>query len=158
MDTRLVSGFIIGFALATLLIFGYIQVQLGPSQAAFEKIKPYADSAYDMASSEKYAELEADVDKVGAAALEFSKLPVVGGMVDAEKITKYSATVRTMMENAKMMSIGFKNTVDSLLFLINMANAAVIGSVVALLVGIYLLVYPGMGKKAPAKAGKGRKR
>jgi len=155
---KVVSGFIIGFALATLLIFGYIQVQLGPSQKAFETIKPYADSAYGIASSEKYAELEADVDKVSTAALEFSKLPVVGSMVDAAKITEYTATVHIMMESAKMMALGFKNTVESLLFLINIANAAVIGSIVALLAGIYLLVYPCMGKKAPAKGVKGKKR
>jgi hypothetical protein len=97
-------GLLIGFFLASALLFGLIQIYMGPSYNKLVSMQGYAQTTYDITHSTAYASVQTFVAEVDKSAVELSTLPFVGGLVDKTSIPQYTKAVSDILQGRKDLS------------------------------------------------------
>ncbi|VVC03575.1 Uncharacterised protein [Candidatus Burarchaeum australiense] len=143
--TKFVSGFLIGFFLASLLLFGYINLQLGPSQNEIYLLKQYSESAYATTHSASYANIQAMVSSLNELSTSIAQLPVVGGAIDVSRVPEYTSKITELLNSVKVMSESSRTFIETVVFLLNISLAMVVISVIMIAVGGYLYYMPEKG-------------
>jgi hypothetical protein len=146
---RFASGFLVGFFLATLLAFGFVQVQLGPYYGDLKSVQPYVQSAYEITHSGMYAGAVDFVSTLNETASALSAIPFIGSSINATEFSEYPRAVGELMLSAKSMSEKLAPTLGLWISIIEVAPFMVAFSLFMMLVGIALLLMPPGGGKSP---------
>ncbi|GEM_PF-1045782 len=149
------AGLMVGFFLAFSMVFGFVQVNLGPYYKDIVAIKPAVDEAYQVTHSEKFADVRGLVVDVKAASEKLATLPIIGDGISSLGIQDYAQQAIGLMDNAKDISEGMVPLVNNAILAIEVSAWALWVSLILVLAGIYS-AYGGkkMLKKAPARAAK----
>jgi len=150
------NGLIIGFFLATFLVFGMAQIYFSPFQQDMEKIRPYVQSANDITNSDNYNKASAFVEKIATTADQLAAIPILGTTSEASEIIQYSHTATQLMKNIKEITGTTLNMLDTVRGMIQMSFYAVPVSLVVLVYGVWQYKYAKPAKAAAKKKGRRR--
>jgi len=103
-DKKTEYGILIGFFLASALLFGSIQVAMGPLYSQLVSMKGYAQTTYDITHSPAYAKVQAFVANVDQSAEELATMPFIGGAVEKSEVPAYARAVSDILQGRKNLS------------------------------------------------------
>ena len=103
-DKKVCYGVLIGFFLASALLFGFIQVAMGPMYNQLVSMKGYAQTTYDITHSPAYANVQAFVANVDQSAEELAAMPFIGGAVEKSEVPSYARAVSDILQGRKNLS------------------------------------------------------
>jgi len=154
-DKKFCYGLLIGFFLASALLFGAIQAVMGPSYNQLVSMKGYAQTTYDITHSSTYAGLQGFVANVDESAAQLAAMPFIGGIVDRAQIPAYTKAVSEILQGRKDLS-------ENELWAINTEIQLIQWSLPLFLVSLAIVVFGAwkmqeMEKPAEAKAKKGKR-
>ena len=154
-DKKFCYGMLIGFFLASALLFGAIQVAMGPSYNQLVSMQGYAKATYDITHSAAYAKVQAFVANVDESATQLAAMPFIGGLVDRTEIPAYTKAVADILQGRKALS-------ENELWAINTEIQLIQWSLPLFLVSLAIVVFGAwkmqeMEKPAEAKAKKGKR-
>jgi hypothetical protein len=150
---RFVAGFLVGFFLASALVFTFVQTNLAPFYEEFKMSQPYVNEAYNITHSEKYVQIEEFVMKLNLAGSALSAVPIIGAGVDATHINEYSQKLLDLMRNTRRATEKMTVLVSTAIAAIEMAAWGYWVSIIMVLAGFGLFAYA-LRKPAPAAKGK----
>ncbi|VVB58556.1 Uncharacterised protein [Candidatus Anstonella stagnisolia] len=148
-EKRFASGLLIGFFLATGLMFALIQFTLGPYYNDLMKLKPQVEILYGITHSGMYGGMQGLIANVNNAADVLAQIPIIGAGIDATKIPAYAQSMGSMMETARMFTENVLVLINFEITLLQLAIPAIILSVVMIAVGANM--HSECNKKAKGK-------
>jgi len=148
-EKRFASGLLIGFFLATGLMFGLIQLSLGPYYGTLMNLKPQLEIAYAITHSDAYAGIQVLVGNVNTAAEAIAQIPIIGEGMDATKVPMYAQALSTFMESVRGFTESGLALVNFEIMLLQLAIPAILASIVMIAVGAKMNAEA--GKKAKGK-------
>jgi hypothetical protein len=153
-DKKFCYGLLIGFFLAVALVFGIVQVQLGPEYGKLQSMQGYAQTTYSITHSPMYSGVQAFVANVDKSATQLAAMPFIGGAVNKAEIPVYTRAVSDILQARKDLS-------ENELWAINSEIQLVQLSMPLLLVSLAIVVFGAWKVQemaSPAAAKKGKKR
>ena len=165
--TKFYAGMLVGFFLATALMFGIVQLYVAPYESTIRTAQPYAQEAYTMTHAGYYANAENVAAKVREYAAKVAAIPVIGSMVPADQVEQYATIAVKLFENAKQSSEIVLLLIGWALFVLGMTMPALLFSILMIMVGVWMYkkdccaCCPSEAKtekKSPAAKGKRTKR
>lgn len=139
-DKKTGAGMLIGFFLATSILFGYVQLALAPSYSSLLQTKKYAQLSYDITHSAGYSSLQAFVGKINDGAHEVASLPIIGGVVSKSSAPEYTGMVVDLMEGRKELSEQELALINAQISLIQISLPALVFSLLMVIAGSYVLM------------------
>lgn len=136
--TKFYAGMLVGFFLATALMFGLVQLYIAPHEQTIKTAQPYAQEAYTITHSEYYANAQNVAVKVRDVAASIAALPVIGPMIGKTQVEQYANTAVTLFENAKQSSEVVVLMIGWMLFVIGMTMPALLFSILMIIVGVWI--------------------
>jgi len=156
--TKFYAGMIVGFFLATALMFGFIQLYVAPYTASIKTTQPYVEEVYSITHSSYYANAQNVALKVKEIALQIAALPIVGSTVQSSQVENYAATAVTLFENAKQSSEMTVTLVDWAILVLGITIPALLFSILMIIVGVWMYKNGGCPCCMEDKPAKGKKR
>jgi len=153
-DKKFCYGLLIGFFLASALLFGTIQVAMGPSYSQLVRVQSYAKTTYDITHSATYSGVQAFVVNVDQAATQIAAMPFIGGLVNKAEIPTYTKAVSDILQGRKDLSEIELGAINAEIQLIEMSMPILLISLAIVIIGVWKVME--MGK--PAVAAKGKKK
>lgn len=157
---KFLSGFLIGFFLAAAIMFGFIQVALGPSYGELKQAEQYAQGVYLITHSGAFASVQGFVSAINNAADTISAIPLVGAAVNVVQVPQYAQSISLILEASKSLSESTLMLIRFNIGLLEMSGPVLLISVAMIAVGValYLSKDKKGEKKAAAKQAKKRGR
>jgi hypothetical protein len=154
-DKKFCYGVLVGFFLASSLLFGTIQFAMGPSYNQLVSVQSYAKTTYDITHSSTYSNVQAFVANVDQSANQIAAMPFIGGIVNRAEIPTYTKAVYDILQGRKDLSDIELRAINTQIQLIQL-------SLPLLLVSLAIVAY-GMWKmmettKPDAAVAKGKKK
>ena len=153
-DKKFCYGLLIGFFLASALLFGAIQVAMGPSYNQLVSVKGYAQTTYGITHSATYAGVQAFVTNVDQSATQIAAMPFIGGLVNRAEIPTYTKAVADIFQGRKDLSEIELSAINTEIQLIQLAMPLLLVSIAIVIFGVWKM----MEMEKPAAAAKGKKR
>ncbi len=153
-DKKFCYGLLVGFFLASALLFGAIQVAMGPSYNQLVSVKGYAQTTYGITHSSTYAGVQAFVANVDQSATQVAAMPFIGGLVDKAQIPAYTKAVSDILQGRKDLSEIELSAINTEIQLIQLAMPLFLVSLAIVIIGVWKVME--MGK--PATSAKGKKK
>jgi len=136
--TKFYAGMLVGFFLATALMFGIIQLYVSPYENDIKTAKPYAEEVYTITHSGYYADTQNVASKVKEVAAEIAEMPFIGAAVQKSQIESYANTAVALLENAKQSSEIGVMLVGWALLLISLTLPALLFSLLMIALGVWM--------------------
>ncbi len=136
--TKFYAGMLVGFFLATAIMFGLVQLYAAPYESTIRTAQPYAQGVYDTTHSGYYAEAQNVADKVRSVAAKIAELPVIGTAFQSAQVERYANTAVALFENAKQSSEIVVMLIGWALFVLGITMPALLFSILMIIVGVWL--------------------
>jgi len=149
-DKKFCYGMLVGFFLASALLFGAIQVVMGPSYNQLVGVQGYAKTTYDITHSSTYGNVQSFVAKVDNSAVQLAAMPFIGGLVDKAEIPAYTKAVSDILQGRKDLSEIELNAINTEIQLIQLSLPLLLVSIAIVVFGAWKMqemTNPNMAKK-----------
>jgi len=139
LDKKTGAGMLIGFFLATTILFGFVQLSMAKDYQNLQQTKKYAQLSYDITHSTGYAGVQAFVAKIDEGATELASLPIIGGVVSRTSAPEYTQMVMDLLEGRKELAVQELNLISAEIALIEFSMPALVFSLLMIAGGVYML-------------------
>jgi len=153
-DKKFCYGVLVGFFLASALLFGTIQVAMGPSYNQLVRVQGYSKTTYDITHSSAYAGVQAFVTNVDQSATQIAAMPFIGGLVNRAEIPAYTKAVSDILQGRKDLSEIELWAINTEIQLIELSMPLLLISIAIVIIGVWKV----MEMSKPAVAAKGKKK
>jgi len=147
MEKQFYSGLLMGFFLATGLLFGAVQIFMAPHYSDLVQLQGYAQQGYQFTHSQTYMEMQTFVEKLNEGANALAGMPLIGALVTKENVPVYTQNVLTMVKHARTLSEDAVWALSSIISIIQIALIGFLASVAMVVVGYYYRTEKKAGKK-----------
>lgn len=155
------AGMLVGFFLATALMFGIIQIYVAPYTEAIKTTQPYAQEVYAITHSGYYSNAQNVAAKVSEVASQLAALPLIGAGMQSTHVEQYAKTAVTLFENAKQSSEMTVTLVGWAIMVLGITLPALLFSILMVIVGVWMYksdCCPCCAEEKAPSAKKGKKR
>jgi hypothetical protein len=147
---RFASGFLVGFFLATLLAFAFVQLSMGPYYGDLLSAREYMQEAYEITHSELYSGALDFIGLRGEMGPAISSIPFIGSAIDTSGFEEYSEAASELMIFAREISEKLGPSIGLWISVLEAAPFMMGFSALMIILGTALLFLPG-GKQAPVE-------
>ena len=147
MEKQFYSGLIMGFFLATGLLFGAVQLFMAPHYSDLVQLQGYAQQGYQFTHSQTYTEVQMFAEKLNEGANTLSGMPLIGALVNKENVPIYTQDMLAMVKHARTLSDNAVWAMGSIITVIQIALVGLAVSVVMIAAGYYYGTEKKAGKK-----------
>lgn len=136
--TKFYAGMLVGFFLATTIMFGIVQMYVAPYEGTIRTAQPYAQDMYAMTHSDYYSSTENIAAKVREYAAKVAEIPVIGEMVQAGQVEQYANDAVALFANARESSEVVVLLIGWALLLLGMTMPALLFSIAMVILGVWM--------------------
>jgi hypothetical protein len=143
-----------GFFLASALLFGAIQVAMGPTYNQLVSMRGYAQTTYDITHSAAYSSVQAFVASVDKSATQLAAVPFIGNVVDRAEVPAYTKAVSDILQGRKALSEMELSAINTEILLIEWSMPLLLASIAIVAFSAWKM----QGLASPDGARKGKKK